>query len=403
MNQNSDTDITRLKDNLDLIRLGSKSIYIVGTAHVSAASVILAEETIREIKPDTVAIELCDARYQSLKNPERWKNTDIVQVIRSGKAYVLMAQLMLASFQKKLGTHLQVKPGAEMMRAAQVADEVGSRLVLADRDVTTTLKRVWSRLGLWSMCKVIGSMLAGLFSSKQFEADEIERIKNSDALDELMREFSEVLPEVQAALIDERDKYLAASLMDAPGKIVLAVVGAGHVPGIKRYLGSVINKEELDRIPPPRLLLRAIGWLIPAAAAALLIYGFFVSGAQASLDLLSAWIWVTGGFAALGAALALGHPLTILSAFIAAPITTIHPLLASGWVAGLVEAVLKRPRVSDLETIADDMGTLRGWFRNRVSKILLIMALTNLLGTLGALVGIRVVASMISASQGVMH
>ncbi len=397
MSEKQEISHSTLRDNLDLICLGSKKIYLVGTAHVSAASVVLAEETIREIQPSTVAIELCESRYRSLKDPERWKNTDIVQVIRSGRAYVLMAQLMLAAFQKKLGEHLQVKPGAEMMRAAQVAEELGCAVVLADRDVTVTLKRTWACLGLWSMCKVFGSMVAGLFAEKKIAAEEIERLKSADALDELMREFSEALPEVQGALIDERDQYLAASLMGAPGDTVVAVVGAGHVPGIIRYLGSAISRSDLEVVPPPRLLVRAIGWTIPAIAIALLVYGFFASGARASLDLVSAWIWVTGGFAALGAALALGHPLTVLSAFVAAPITTIHPFLASGWVAGLVEALIRRPRVSDLETIADDMGTLRGWLRNRVSKVLLIMALTNLLGTVGALVGIKVVASMLGA------
>jgi pheromone shutdown-related protein TraB len=389
-------EISSVEPNVDLITLPDKRIYLVGTAHVSQESAALVERTIRTFQPQSVAIELCEPRYQSLKNPDRWKNTDLVAILRQGKAYVLMAQLMLASFQKRLGDQLNMKPGAEMLRAAEVGESVGAAIVLADRNVTTTLKRTWAALGFWSMLKVMGAMVTGLFSEQKIDHAEIERLKSSDALDALMEEFSAALPEVRETLIDERDQYLAAKIREAPGPIVVAVVGAGHVPGIKRMINTSIDLPSLDNIPPPHLFTRALGWGIPVIVLSLLVIGFFASGGETTAEMVGGWILATGGFAALGSLVALGHPLTIASAFVAAPLTTIHPLLASGWVAGLVEALLRRPRVADLETITDDLSTLRGWWHNRVSRVLLIMALTNLFGTIGALWGIKVVASMIA-------
>ncbi len=390
------TEISSIEPNVDLIRIDDKEIYLVGTAHVSHESTALVERIIRSHRANSVAIELCEPRYQSLKNPDRWKNTDLVAIMREGKAYVLMAQLMLAAFQKKLGDQLKIKPGAEMLRAAEVAEAEGATIVLADRNVTTTLKRTWAALGFWSMMKVLGAMIGGLFTEQKIDAAEIERLKSSDALDALMEEFSQTLPEVRDTLIDERDQYLAVKIREAPGPKIIAIVGAGHVPGIKRYLGEPIDLKKLEEIPPPHLITRMVGWGIPLAFLSLIVAGFFVSGGSATMEMVGWWIVVTGSFAALGSLVALAHPLTILSAFVAAPLTTIHPILASGWVAGLVEAMIRRPRVGDLEHIADDLGTLRGWWKNRVSRVLLIMAMTNLFGTIGALWGIKVVASMVS-------
>lgn len=385
----------QIRENVDKIVIEGKEIYLVGTAHISQASADLTEEVIREVQPHSVAVELCEQRYQSLKNPDRWKNTDILSVLRQGKAYVLMAQLMLASFQKRLGDKLKVKPGAEMMRAVTVAEAVGATTVLADRDITVTLKRTWASLGFWSMLKLTWAMVNGVFSEQSIDENEIERLKSSDALNEMMKEFSEALPEVRKSLIDERDEYLAAKIKSAPGTKVVAILGAGHIPGVKAWLAKNPSTVEISSLPQPRMWVKLLGWLIPVTIVGLIIYGFIFSGADASMHMVITWILITGGFAAAGTALAFGHPLSILSAFIASPLTTIHPFLASGWIAGLVEAWIRKPRVSDLETIADDLGSMSGIWKNRVSRILLVVALTNLTGTLGALWGIKMVASMI--------
>lgn len=382
------------QENVDKLEVGDKTIYLVGTAHISQKSVELAEEMIRTIKPDSVAVELCNSRYESLKNPDRWKNTDIISVIKEGKAYVLLAQIMIAGFQKKLGDQLKVKPGAEMLRSAKVAEEVGANIVLADREVKTTLKRTWSNLGLWGMCKLVFTMFQGLLLDKKIDEAEIERLKSSDALEEMMAEFSKALPGVRTALIDERDSYLAEKIKHSPGKTVVAVIGAGHIPGIKREIFKEIDLSKLEVIPPKKIIWRVLGWALPLTFVALIAYGFFKSGANSSIAMLEAWFWFTGLSAGLGALLAFAHPVTILCAVGVTPLTSLHPMIAAGWVTGLVEAMLHKPRVSDFETVGEDVVTLKGFWRNRISRILLVVALTNFFGGIGKLFALGKVASL---------
>lgn len=386
----------QVKPNVDLIKLGDKLIYLVGTAHVSKKSAELAEETIREIKPECVAVELCEARYQALSDPDRWKNTDIVKVIRSGRAYLLMAQLLLTGFQKKIGEKLEVKPGLEMMQSVAVAKEIESTIVLADRDIRATLKRTWAALSFWSATKLITAMISSLFVADEISEEEIERLKSSDALEVMLKELSDKIPGVRNTLIDERDLYLAAKIQDAPGKSVVAVLGAGHIPGVKIALGSKIDTLTLEQIPPKSILSKIFGWSIPLAVVAMIVAGFFTAGSGATIDMVKTWVVVTGVFASLGAILALSHPLTILATFITAPFATINPFIAAGWIAGLCEAMIKKPRVSDLEHIADDVTSVRGFYKNRVSKILLVVAFTNLGAMLGMFLGIPMVASYLN-------
>jgi pheromone shutdown-related protein TraB len=386
---------TALKDNLDLIRLHDKEIYLVGTAHVSKSSEELVETTIREVQPDCIAVELCDSRYQSLKDPERWKNTDLFSIIRSGRSSVLLAQLILAGYQKRMGDKLNIRPGAEMMKALSLADELKVKTTLADRDVRTTLKRTWSALSFWQTLKLPFTVLMNLSAEQEIDEKEIERLKSSDGLEEVMREFSEAFPAVRNALIDERDRYLSRKIADAPGKKIVAIVGAGHVPGIKRQIGAPIDLAELEVIPRAKLSSKIISWLIPVLVVGMIVAGFFFYDLKTSYNMVVAWFWITGISAAIGSAICLAHPLTILTAFVTAPITTLHPLLASGWFAGLVEAAIKKPRVSDLETILVDINSVRGLWRNRVSRTLLVVAFTNLAGSIGMVIGTKVVASML--------
>lgn len=374
--------------NVAIIELPGKQLYLVGTAHVSQSSVDLAEQVIREVKPDSVAIELCDSRYQSLKEPDRWKNTDIVKIIREGKVYVLLAQLVLAAFQKKLGDQLKIKPGAEMLHAAKVTEELGAKLVMADRDVRITLKRTWAKLGLWTMLKVLFAMVKGLFTKHEISQEEIERLKSEDALAAAMDEFSTAFPEVRGTLIDERDQYLAAKMREAPGSTIVAVVGAGHVPGIKNYLSKPIDIAALEQLPPKGPTRLILMWAIPALVIGTLAYIFMTAGAKQSISALEDWTLITGVTAAVGAALALAHPATVLVAFIVAPFTAINPFIRAGWLAGLMEAWLKKPVVGDFETVLSDLTTIRGIWRNRLSRVLLVVILTNLGARLGAILGI---------------
>ena len=229
--------------------------------------------------------------------------------------------------------------------------------------------------------------LLGSINAKKIGEKEIERLKTADALEEAMREFSEILPTVRQTLIDERDQYLAAKIQDAPGTRIVAIVGAGHVPGMKRWFGEAIDLPALETIPPPRLSTKIIAWGFPLLIVGMILFGFFHSGSSTSVDMVLSWVVITAVSAGLGAALALAHPLSIACAAITAPVTTLHPLLASGWFAGLCEAMLRKPTVGDFEDIGDDIATIRGLFRNRISRVLLVIALTNLLGTIGTFMG----------------
>lgn len=381
--------------DIRLVELDGRKFYLLGTAHVSQASVDLVKDTLHDLKPDCVAVELCASRYQTLRDPDRWRNTDIVEVIKKGRGNLLLAQLLLASFQKKIGKQLGVKPGAEMMQAMETSQELDIPTVLADRDVGTTLRRTWSRLSWWSLCKLFVSSLFGIFESTNSQ-EEVERLKRSDALEEALKELSQHLPEVGETLVDERDRYLAAKIFSAPGERVLAVVGAGHVQGIARYLGEVRDVTPLEFVPPPSQFSKLIGWLIPLSIVAAIVYGFLHWGQNVALRMLGSWALMTASAGALGCILSLSHPLTILSGFLFAPIGALHPLIATGWMTGLVEAGLRKPRVADFEVLSEQFLTMKLMYQNRVTRILLVMLLTNLCVGLGNLLG---AASMLKAAQ----
>lgn len=373
-----------LPDNVHFFEQNGREIYLVGTAHVSAKSAELVESVVRGIHPDSVAVELCAPRFRALKNPEEWKNTDIVQVVREGKAYLLLVQLLLSGFQKKIGKKLGIQPGAEMMKAVEVAEELGAETVLADREVSITLKRTWGSLGFWGGLKLLFTLLLeGFAPSEDLSQEEIERLKTADVLEEAMREFAEKLPTVRESLIDERDKYLATKIKNSPGKTIVAVVGAGHVPGITRYLEQTIDLAPLETIPPPSRWSKVIGWGIPLIILGLIIYGMTTAGTQVGTQMILDWFVINAIFGALGSLLALAHPLTIVVSFLVSPFTSANPAIAGGWVAGLVEATLRKPKVEDFEMLSSENMSLKLMYKNRVTRVLLVVILTNLLGGLG--------------------
>ena len=390
--------VTEIEPNVDLLEHDGRRFYLVGTAHVSKDSADLVEKTIREQQPDTVAIELCDSRYETLSNPERWKETDIYSVIKSGRAYVLMAQFALSTFQKKLADEFGIRPGEEMHRAMQVAHEIDAEICLADREVRTTLKRAWSKAGFFTVIKIVFSMFASMFEKQEVSEEDIEKLKTSGELAAAIDEFAGSLPGVKTALIDERDQYLAAKIGAATGDTVVAVVGAAHVPGIKRVFGSDIDVASLETLPPPKKIFKVIGWGIPLLILALIITGFVVSGRETSEQMVLAWVLANGISAALGTLVALAHPLTILAAFVAAPITSLNPTIAAGWVCGLTEAYLRKPRVIDLERVAEDLTSVRGIWSNRVIKVLLVVILANLGSSIGTFIGVGWIVALLGGS-----
>jgi len=377
------------------IILNDKKIILVGTAHISQDSIDEVTQIIREEKPDTVCVELCQSRYDSIHNANRWKNMDIIKVIKQGKTPVLLANLMMSAFQKKMGDKLGVKPGTEMVKALEVAEEVGARTVLADRDVTITLKRTWGKLSLWEKMKLFGQLFFGLFEAPDISEEDIEKLKEKDMLTEAIETLSKALPSVKTVLVDERDLYLSTKIAEAEGETIVAVVGAAHTPGIKKHIGSPVDLSELEILPKPKKTGKILKWLIPLAMLGVIIYGFLGVDMKVGLDMIKYWVLINGVLAATGAILVGAHFITIISAFVAAPITSLNPTVAAGWVAGLTEAWIRKPKVEDFENLANDITSIKGFRKNKVTKILLVVVFCNLGSAIGTFIGIPWVASLL--------
>ena len=375
------------------ISILNKDIYLVGTAHVSQKSVTEVKETIQALKPDTVAVELCPPRYQAMTRPDHWRQMDIVKVIKEKKALFLLAQLILSAFYRRLGQQLGVQPGAEMMAGIAEAEAIDAELVLADRPIDITLKRVWGYLGWWQKLKMIFHLLSGVIFSEEIDQEMVEEMLEKDQLETLLTEFTAGFPEVKTRLIDERDIYLAQKLRQAPGPCIVAVVGAGHIEGIVREIEKETPLDPILELPPRSPWMNIIKWAIPGLIIAMIIVGFFQGGGQHTMESIYIWLLVNGILAALGAAAACGHPLTILSAFLAAPLTSLNPLIAAGFVSGMVQATVKKPTVADLEDLPVAISTIKGFWHNPVSRILLVVALSNL----GSAVGTFISGSWIAA------
>jgi len=373
-------------ENLHQIQTGEKTVYLLGTAHVSQQSVADVQQAVQQIRPDTICVELCPSRYQTMVHPDVWKNTDIYQVIKENKALFLLAQLGLSAFYRKIGEKLGVKPGAEMLEGVKQAESTGADLVLADRDVNTTLKRVWGSLSMWGKFKLLMQLLAGMAFPGDIKKEDIEKLKNKDQLQVVMDEFSKSFPQIQKSLIDERDQYLAHKIANSPGRTILVIVGAGHIPGITGYLDQNIDTGPLTEMPRKAVWPTIIKWGIPLVIIGLLVLGFFTQGAQHSVQSIYIWILVNGLCSALAVSLALAHPYTIMATFMAAPLTSLNPTMAAGWIAGLVQAWVKKPLVSDLENLPQAFTSIKAFWMNPVCRILLVVVLANQGSVLGTFV-----------------
>ena len=375
-------------EHMHQLKYEDKEVTLIGTAHVSRESAELVSHVIERERPDTVCIELCESRYQSITQKKKWQETELIKVIREKKAYVLLSNLMLAYFQKKIGLRLGIKPGEEVIRAIQAAEAVGARICLADRDIRTTLSRTWRLLGFWKKIKLLVQLVTSAGDFDSVSEEDIEKMKTEDVLEMLLSEIGESFPEIRRILIDERDQYLAYEIRAAPGKRIVAVVGAGHVPGIQQYWRSSIDLAELTRMPPKGRLMSLLKWGIPALIIALIVVGFLTAGTSAGTHMIKWWIIANATLAGLGAAIALGHPLTILTAIGASPLTSLNPMMAAGWFSGLVEVFVGKPKVRDFEGLPEDISTLRGFWKNKIIRVLLVVVFTNLGSSLGAFVAI---------------
>lgn len=371
--------------NITRIYIDDKEIILIGTAHVSKKSAEEVREVIETENPDTVCIELDEQRYQSITDENRWENMDIFKVIKEKKATLLLMNLAISSFQKRMAKQFGVEPGQEMIQGIESAEAVGAELVLADRNIQTTFSRIWRGIGLKGKAMLLTQVIAGIFSQETITEEELEEMKSKDMLDSMLQEMTDYFPGLKKHLVDERDQYLAHHIRHAPGKKIVAVVGAAHVPGIEKEIHKEQNIQALKQSPPKAKWPKHLGWILPLLIVGVIIYTASID-LSASLDQVISWILWNGSLAALGTLIALGHPLAILTAFIVAPLTSLSPLLAAGWFAGLMQAFLRRPHVKDFEALSSDVQHFKGFWHNKVTRILLIVILANLGSALGTFV-----------------
>jgi pheromone shutdown-related protein TraB len=382
-------------NNIHHLYFDDKEVILLGTAHVSKESARLVAEVVGTEKPDTVCVELCESRYQSIRQKDQWQDTDIVKVIKEKKSFLLLSNLLLASFQKRIAEKFDIKPGEEMITAIETGEAVGAEIHLADRDIRVTLSKTWRAMGLWSKIKLLFQIALSVGEIDEIDEKYIEKMKQEDVLQSLLSDVGKSLPILKDILIDERDQYLTHKIRTAPGNKIVAVVGAGHVPGIKRYWNSEISLETLEQIPPKGRTFSILKWIIPAVILTLFALGFYHGGTNAGTDMITWWVMANGVLAGLGAAVALAHPLTILSSVIAAPMTSLNPMIAAGWVSGLVETFSRKPKVKDFENLSEDITSIKGFWRNKITRILLVVVFTNLGSSLGTFVAIPLMVKVL--------
>ena len=386
-------ELNRMKQTQTKLNLNGREIILLGTAHVSEESVNEVKEAVSEIKPDCVAVELDEKRCDSIKNPDKYAQLDIIKVLKRHEGFLLLANLVLASFQKRMGNNVGVKPGDEMLAALNAAEAEGIPYALVDRPIQVTLRRAWVKNSFWGKCKLIAALFSSAFSKEEISPDEIEGLKDRSEMDSMMSELSQYLPVVKEVLIDERDKYLASKIWNASGNKILAVLGAGHLPGVQAHLEKIASGAEdsstdtIEVIPPKKIGAKIIGWVIPVIIVLAIAAGFYFGGRNSGKEMALSWFLWNGILSAIGAAIAAAHPLAILVSLVCAPFTSLCPLVGVGIVSGISQAFICRPKVKDLENLADDAGSLKGFYKNRILRVLLVFFLSSLGSSIGTFVG----------------
>ncbi|WP_018866728.1 MULTISPECIES: TraB/GumN family protein [unclassified Thioalkalivibrio] len=378
-----------------VLQLGDTEVVVLGTAHVSRASADKVRALVDTGAFDSVAIELCESRQRAMLDPDAIGRMDLFSVMRKGQAPMIAASLALGAYQQRLADQYGIEPGAEMRAAMDGALDRGLPLALIDRDIGLTLRRTYRAVRWWERMGLIGGLFGSVLSREKIDESEIERLKEGDMLESTFSEFAEQSEDLYRTLIEERDHYMAAHLRrlaaNPDTRRILAVVGAGHLPGIAEQAEDHLTPpdailEALDQAPPKARWPKVIPWVVIGVILAGFAIGFS-RNPDIGVQMVTDWVLINGGLAAIGAIVALAHPLTVLTAALAAPLTSLNPTIGVGFVAAAAELFLRKPRVSDFASLRQDTTTPRGWWRNRVSRVLLVFLLTTLGSAAGTYIG----------------
>lgn len=377
----------------DKFVLDGREFILLGTAHISEASIAEVERVIEEQNPDVIAVELDEKRYESIENPDSWKNMDIIKVLKEKQGFLLLANVVLSGYQKKMGGKSGTKPGQEMVAAVNMAKELGLEKVLVDRPLSITMRRAWAKTPSSEKFRLLSFLCSSAFTNAEMSSEEIEKLKQTSEMDNMLSELSESFPVVKEILIDERDRYIASKIWNSNGNRVFAVIGAGHLRGVKAYLEQMADDDslseitEIETVPEKSRKSRIISWLIPALIVGLIVYGFVIGGKEKGAELLSSWVLWNGILAGIGAIIGGAHIVTVLVSILGAPLTSLCPFVGIGFVAGAVQALIKKPTVKDIENLQNDASSIKGFYRNRILRVLLIFFLSSIGSSIGTFVG----------------
>ena len=379
----------KYNSDVHILTHDEQTIILVGTAHISKESVELVKSVIEQEQPDCVCLELDDKRYQALTQKKRWQSLDLKEIIKKKQLSTLIVSLLMASYQKRLGDSLGVTPGAELLAAAEMANQCHIPISLCDRDVRITLRRAWKSTSFIKKGYLLSSLLASLFDKEEISEEKLTELKQQDVLSELMDEMGQTLPDLKRVLIDERDIFLVEKIKTSPGERIVAIVGAGHVEGMKKIFPSD-NKNQLTKIsqiPPISKSYKIFGWGIPLLIIGSILALGIQKGAAVAGENVVFWILANGIPAACGAVLALAHPLTTIGAFASAPLTSLTPVIGAGYVTAFIQVMTRPPVVKEFESAGNDIATIRGWWKNKLLRVFLVFILTGLGSAIGTWVG----------------
>ncbi|MBK7106770.1 MAG: TraB/GumN family protein [Ignavibacteriae bacterium] len=376
-------------DDVHIFEHHNKNIILIGTAHISKKSAEIVKEVILTEKPDTVCIELDENRLDALLNKNKWDNLDLKTIIKQKQLTTLIINILLSSYQKKLGNKIGVNPGVELLEAYNIAKENNININLSDRDVKITLKRAWRKMSFFQKTKFISITIASIFTNEEISEKQLEKLKNKDILTELLTELGKEMPALKSVLIDERDSYLAEKIKNAPGNKIVAVVGAGHVQGIIKKIqnNEFVDFNKIIEIPKPSPFNKIVGWSIPVLIIGSIFFIGFEKGFGEAGNTALIWILASGIPAAIGTIIAYGHPYSVISVFFAAPITTLSPLIGAGYVAAFVQTYFKPPKVFEIQNVSNDLNKISNWWKNKLLRILLVFTFSSLGSALGAYIG----------------
>jgi pheromone shutdown-related protein TraB len=370
---------------IEHIVLDNKEIYLVGTAHVSSESAAEVRRVVAEVMPDAIAIELDNGRYQAMMDGKSWEKTDITQIIKQKKVGFLLANILLSSYQDRLAKQMEVRVGEEMRTAIELATTLNLKVECIDRDIQTTFLRIWRTLRLKDKWNLLIALVSSVFEDEKISEQEIENLKQGDLIQAMISEFAGKFPSIVETLVYERDQVMAYQLKHNQSKKIVAVVGAAHVAGILKNIQMEYELAPLLALPPKSNTSKYVSYLVPGILVVLLVVTSLKVPSLA-LNTILRFVLVNGTFAALGTLVAFGHPLSIITAFVMAPVGALSPVLATGWFAGLMEAWVRKPKVEDFLRINIDAASFKGFWKNRVLRILLVVILANLFATIGTLV-----------------